>query len=195
MSSYVNILWLSGGKSISSTPDTRGKAKKRGSPLRETHLWCKIVLREPEIQSWIVNQTLFNFTVYLFTLFFNFNKDERRRLKNAIVIQSYIRGYHDRKQQVCLLTWTSSFLGVYAIPFHSHLSCQQSHFHSLVLLMAMWLDTSLCTLSSDHPYNYQWTLTLLFSSMPSRGATLTAASARHSQKVDRQCPTLPVLVS
>ncbi|CAB1349479.1 unnamed protein product [Coregonus sp. 'balchen'] len=26
-------------------------------------------------------------------------KDERRRLKNAIIIQSYIRGYHDRKQQ------------------------------------------------------------------------------------------------
>uniref|UniRef100_A0A4W5P999 HECT-type E3 ubiquitin transferase n=1 Tax=Hucho hucho TaxID=62062 RepID=A0A4W5P999_9TELE len=29
-------------------------------------------------------------------------KDERRRLKNAIVIQSYIRGYHDRKQQYAI---------------------------------------------------------------------------------------------
>uniref|UniRef100_A0A8K9Y1H8 Ubiquitin-protein ligase E3C n=1 Tax=Oncorhynchus mykiss TaxID=8022 RepID=A0A8K9Y1H8_ONCMY len=28
--------------------------------------------------------------------------DERRRLKNAIVIQSYIRGYHDRKQQYAI---------------------------------------------------------------------------------------------
>uniref|UniRef100_A0A8C7Q3J9 Ubiquitin-protein ligase E3C n=1 Tax=Oncorhynchus mykiss TaxID=8022 RepID=A0A8C7Q3J9_ONCMY len=29
-------------------------------------------------------------------------KDERRRLKNAIIIQSYIRGYHDRKQQYAI---------------------------------------------------------------------------------------------
>uniref|UniRef100_A0A4W5P7K8 HECT-type E3 ubiquitin transferase n=1 Tax=Hucho hucho TaxID=62062 RepID=A0A4W5P7K8_9TELE len=29
-------------------------------------------------------------------------EDERRRLKNAIVIQSYIRGYHDRKQQYAI---------------------------------------------------------------------------------------------
>ncbi|VTJ55620.1 Hypothetical predicted protein, partial [Marmota monax] len=29
-------------------------------------------------------------------------KEERRRLKNAIIIQSFIRGYRDRKQQYSL---------------------------------------------------------------------------------------------
>lgn len=31
-----------------------------------------------------------------------FPQDERKRLKNAIIIQSYIRGYQDLKQQVSL---------------------------------------------------------------------------------------------
>ena len=33
----------------------------------------------------------------------NVIQEERRRLKNAIIIQSFIRGYRDRKQQVSLL--------------------------------------------------------------------------------------------
>lgn len=35
---------------------------------------------------------------------FEFAQDERRRLKNAIIIQSYVRGYQDLKKQVCLQT-------------------------------------------------------------------------------------------
>lgn len=37
-----------------------------------------------------------------------FAQDERKRLKNSIIIQSYIRGYQDRKQQVCGITLNST---------------------------------------------------------------------------------------
>lgn len=36
----------------------------------------------------------------LISIFFAL-QEERRRLKNAIIIQSFVRGYRDRKHQVC----------------------------------------------------------------------------------------------
>lgn len=45
------------------------------------------------------------------------------------------------------------FFSFNAIPFHTPLSCQQSLFHNLLLLLAMLIVYTMKYLSRDHPYN------------------------------------------